>query len=111
MEDTIEGSVVPTEEAKPTEDAKARRRPRPRAELEAEGQEIARRRQDDPGPWACSRCDTGEQIPGTAKNCPKCGHVRGAKPDQPELATEPEPDPEPVEGEPVEAAQGLPDGE
>ena len=50
--------------------------------------------------WACDNCGHGsfdwqkeesgrKPIPGTEKNCPGCGHVRGARPD-----------PEPVEAEP-----------
>ena len=45
-------------------------------ELEAEAKEIKK-------PWACGRCGTGEAIPDSKKNCPKCGHVRGARAEVP----------------------------
>ncbi len=66
-------------------------------ELEAEAKEIAK-------PWACGRCGTGEAIPDSKKNCPKCGHVRGAKADKPAA----DPPPEVPAGEAaVDAGEGI----
>lgn len=80
------GSAEGIASADEVQRAQPRRQRKTHAELETEAKEIAAK------PWACSRCGTGVLLPAEGKNCPKCGHVRGAKP-----TSEPEPEPDEFE--------------
>ncbi len=94
---------MPREEARPVEARPRQRSQSPQPNLHPpEPVETV----TEPTVWACSRCGTGVAIPISEKNCPKCGHVKGARPDKPGSEQPPapvesgtEPLPEPVEAE------------